>query len=127
MRVFITGDRSVNPVIAPMLLNMALQRAVATWGPTYGDLEFSTGDQAGVEAAVRYLLPASKVEFAEVPTPTTADGDHPDFDARHALARHTCDAVLVVHGDPMSSRIAKSALAAWGDDDERTLLFTGVG
>ncbi len=111
-RIFLTGDRSMNRFSAVMVA-----------AQLYPDLEeyFSdvnlgsivTGDLSGFEAGVRYLYPDMEV----LPSVRSTDGTV-DLDERHARAKDRgLDYVIFVHPDPLDSKIYKSLVKYWGDNE----------
>lgn len=106
--MFITGDRSIDPITAAVFVGQVL---VALPEGT----EVATGRLGGIEAAVRYLVPDALIYG-------TADTSDESLDARHVAAADDVSRVLVLHGDPLESRIYRSVLRAWTDDDAVTLL-----
>lgn len=100
-KVFITGDRSVDPVTAFGVTLPVLAGLVNSFG---ADVGFATGSMnSGVERAVRYILPGV-TEFPHVNT----DEGYIDFDARHKQVIEDADYVVFIHSDPLASRIGKS-------------------
>lgn len=109
MKVFITGDRALDP-LSSIIAADALMTAIAHEHPTLRGLDILTGDQSGVEAAVRYLLPGVRTVASE----RLPDGKI-DFDARHGEAIKDADQCWVFHTDPLASNIYRSAVKFWGD------------
>jgi hypothetical protein len=105
-KIFITGDRSMDPVRAAGAVEAILKDLVVQ---NNGDLSIATGNLAGgVERAVRYLLPDEMTNV--FPYEETADG-HVDFDEMFAALANESDEIVFVHMDPQSSRIGKSIFA----------------
>lgn len=102
-KVFVTGDRSVDPVTAAMVTAAQIAKFIKIKGE--GEkVEFYTGDfETGIERAVRYLVKDANVIFHD----NDAEG-HPDLEARHKIAAETADFALMIHPDPLKSRIGKS-------------------
>lgn len=100
--VFITGDRSAHPVAAVLAVAAVLQTLPE-------GTEIATGELGGVEAAVRYLLPDAVVYKG-------TGTDLPDLDARHLQVFADVKDAILIHGDPLSSKIFKSASRVWDDD-----------
>lgn len=115
MKVFITGDRSLDPITALVAVD-AMVQTLATEYPTLRGMDLLTGDQGGVEAALRYLMPGVRV----VPSTTLPSGKT-DFDARHGEALKDADVCWLFHTDPLASNIYKSAVKYWGDSSLRLL------
>jgi len=113
MRIFLTGDRSMDPatsVLAAIAVIQDVQMRAFDAGETI--IEVATGDLPGFEAAVRYLLPGS-VRIFDAPL---LDSGKPDLDARHRAAAVDYDNALVFHTAPMESSIYRSAIGFWSDD-----------
>lgn len=100
--VFITGDRSVDPINAVIVAGIAL----AALPP---DAPVSTGSLGGLEAAVRYLRPDATVY------PLNGDVSPQTLDERHERALLDEPQALLIHGDPLGSKIGASAARVWGD------------
>lgn len=113
--LFITGDRSdANPFFAGYI-------ALRMLGAAGQRKNIMTGDNAGVESLVRRIADDADFPVEVVPSPLGDDGKV-DWDARHVnIAEAVKDGleVLVVHADPMASRITPSALRVFGDDAVR--------
>lgn len=105
-KIFITGDRSMDPVLAVRVVDQVLRGLVSE---NHGDLAIATGNlSAGVERAVRYLLPD---QMANVfPYEHTEDG-RVDFEEMFKDLGTESDEIVFVHGDPSSSRIGKALFA----------------
>jgi hypothetical protein len=102
-KIFITGDRSMDPVKAAGAVEAVIKDLI---DQNNGDLAVATGNLAGgVERAVRYLLPEGDVNV--FPYEQTADG-HVDFDEMFAALADESDEIVFVHMDPASSRIGKA-------------------
>lgn len=108
-KVYITGDRSMNPLLAVQVVHMTLVQVVADHGP---DVELVTGaSEGGIDRAVRYLVPNIMVAV-----PPLTDEGKPNFDELHKHLNETVDKVFVLHTDPMSSKIAASVLQNFAPD-----------
>lgn len=106
-KIFITGDRSMDPVIAAGAVEAILKDLVVQ---NDGDLAVATGTLAGgVERAVRYLMPDESVNVFNYEL--TEDG-HVDFAEMYTELADDVDEVVFVHGSPQSSRIGKALFAA---------------
>jgi hypothetical protein len=115
MKVFITGDRSFAHEAA-MHGVVAAINGLRQEHPDDG-LTFVTGDNKGVEHAVREAFAAFDVPLEVVSTPVLESGK-PDWDGRHAAVKETgADHVVMLHNSPLSSSIGKSASATFGDDE----------
>lgn len=115
MELFITGDRSlpapfaVGPVMSIMLENLfAAQRADEK-------LQIVTGDNDGVEAAVRYLVGELDEEIAIVATPRDAEGKR-DWAARADALKQRGVKVIALHGAPEQSNMLKPMLGTEWDE-----------
>jgi hypothetical protein len=109
MRLFLTGDRSMPTELAlgPVLLELARAFAAADGEQVL----VLTGDQDGVERAVRLVCKEIGVEPQVIPTGVDVTTGVKDFVER---ARQTAlvgvDKVLVLHTDAMASRITRALL-----------------
>jgi hypothetical protein len=105
-KIFITGDRSMDPVVAAGAVEAILKDLVVQ---NQGELAVATGNLAGgVERAVRYLLPEGDVNVFHY---EETDEGYIDFDEMFAELADESDEVVFVHMDPQSSRIGKSIFA----------------
>lgn len=105
--VYITGDRSLSPMSSAVVVNNVLN-SILTAAATQGvdDVHIITSTSSGgIEAAVRYLVP--KEHLTVVKRNMGADG-HLDFDATNDLIQMSANQVIVLHPDPMASRITQS-------------------
>lgn len=110
--ILITGDRSMHPVLAVNLVAQAL--AVLPEGT-----EIATGTLGGVEAAVRYLLPGVAAHWQVVGGEVTDE----TLDHRHqAMRADGVERVIFLHADPFESRIFKSVLRVWPEDEAVSFL-----
>lgn len=106
--VFITGDRSMSPAMAFGIVVPVITK-IAHDNPE--GIRFVTGDAVnGVERAVRYFLPEQFVTV--VSREQNAEG-HVDFDKSSAEAAGIADYAVVIHTDPLNSRLAKSVAQAF--------------
>lgn len=96
--IFITGDRSVDPLTAIPMVLKALEHSGVQESDTLatGSMEF------GIERAVRYLLRADQLVYS------TNDEGKPDFDGLFEVVAKTFDKVVFVHSDPLASKIGAS-------------------
>lgn len=100
---FITGDRSMDPLAAAKVVSVIIQKLVEE---TKGDLAIGTGNLlAGVERAVRFLIPEEVINVAEYSH--TEDGEL-SFDEAFSLLEPSTDEVIFLHMDPLSSHIGKA-------------------
>lgn len=114
MHVFITGDRSFSPIYFG-LVAVEMLKAVSVGA------KIVTGVNAGgVEQMTRELGKLSGIEITTVENFMTAEG-HVDWDERHAQIDDGETQVVLIHTDPMGSRVVKSALAQFSDDGVRVV------
>lgn len=119
MLQFITGDRSVHPAMAMGVVAVAMLKLLKADPAT----TFATGDNSGVESAVALVGLSTGIDVTVIASPHKEDGSV-DWDARHASLFADPDVhVTFVHGEPESSRIGKSLIAAYANDDERLTLL----
>lgn len=107
MKFFLTGDRSLDPVTS---VAAAVQVIAAL--PVADVTDVYTGDLNGVERAVRYLLPGVNV----IESLATDDGK-PNLNERHERVRSLVDGAVLIHPDPLDSRIYASLVEFFGDED----------
>lgn len=101
--IYLTGDRSMPPVPAVGLVNLVLQKVLQD-NPE--GVLLVTGDApSGIERAVRYLVPEMALQVAKR---TLNEHGAPDFDASHQELTAEVDKVIVLHADPLNSRLTKS-------------------
>jgi hypothetical protein len=106
-KIFITGDRSMDLVIAVGAVDAVIKDLIVQ---NNGDLSVATGNLAmGVERAVRYIVPDHAMNVFEYEQ--TAEG-HVDFAEMFAALANDSDEIVFIHGDPSSSRIGKALFAA---------------
>ncbi len=102
-RIFITGDRSQNPMSAAEIVNLIISK-VLTDEPE--GVRFSTGNMpSGIERAVRYLVPE---QFLDVVSYGQDDEGHVDFGATLSIVATEIDTAIVIHTDPLNSRLSKA-------------------
>lgn len=103
MHIYLTGDRQM-PAPAAVLAGVAVINSILEQhGP---NVTFHTGTaELGFERAVRYLLPS--VTIHEYPT---AENGKLDFEPtfKRLAEADSIDQIIVVHADPLDSRILKS-------------------
>lgn len=106
--VYITGDRSLHPVVSVNVVAAVLKHAVATV-PDGETLSVVTGDSpTGIESALGYLLKGDP-NFTVYPRTQNAEGQW-DFDAHNKSLASSVDKVYLLHSDPFNSKVAKSVL-----------------
>lgn len=118
MKVFLTGDRTMDPLFAVLAANEVLKELGAVY-PQVVAQDVVTGDLAGFEAAVRYLLPTARI----VPSQRRIEDGKVDLDDRHGEALKDADVCWLVHPDPLDSRIYGSAVKFWDDDALRVISY----
>lgn len=105
--IYITGDRSMAPMTAAFTVDRiikSLLESAAIKGVE--DVHFITCNApGGVEAAVRYLVPN---DFLTVVKRNIGVDGHLDFDATNELIQMSAQQVIVLHPDPMASRVTQS-------------------
>jgi hypothetical protein len=102
-RIFITGDRSMDPMTAVNLVDLILQKIILE---TQGDFAVGTGNlNHGVERAVRYLVPEEAMNLA-----TYELGDEGSILFEHVFKdlEPVTDEVIFIHTDPLASTIGKA-------------------
>lgn len=113
MTIIITGDRSIEPVQGAAL-TAAVLKTLAIHHPDLTVESFMTGSlETGVERAVRYLVP-------NVPTfkYSETDDGKTDFAGTYELLRDVgvVDLAVVIHGDPLQSRVTKAVMKVFPAD-----------
>lgn len=101
--VYLTGDRSMSPMAAVGVTNLIIMKLLNDHPE---GIVIVTGDSpSGIEKAVRYLIPqaALKVFARELD-----EEGRPDFDGAHKALLSEVDEVVVIHTDPLNSRLTKS-------------------
>lgn len=101
--IYLTGDRSFQPVPAVSIVNLVLMQELLKHPE---GIKVLTGDSvSGIERAVRYLIPEGTVGVFQ----READEEgRVDFDGPHKQLASQVDKVIVIHTDPLNSRLAKS-------------------
>lgn len=115
---YLTGDRSLDPANSVALAGKAVaQLLIENAGEP---VSFLTGNSpSGVEAAIRFIVPASHLTVLE--RGTTPEG-YVDFDTVHEKIKEIADSAIVLHGDPLGSRIGQSVSKVFPEDKVRFLL-----
>lgn len=102
-RIYITGDRSMDPFVAAGAVNAVIQDLVRI---NNGDLAVGTGTCSnGIERAVRFLVPDEALNLAHYGR--TEDGDV-DFESTFRELEGVTDQVVFIHMDPLSSHIGRA-------------------
>lgn len=116
--LYITGDRSVDPLTAVQIVAGSLSiLALENKGQPFAIV---TGNApTGIERAVRYLIPAQAVKVFE--REKTAEGKI-DFDTQHTLIRDDVDEAIVLHPQPLDSTIGKSVAKIFAPEKVRYLM-----
>lgn len=105
-KIFITGDRSMDPVQAVGAVDAILKDIIAQDGT---DIAIATGNLAkGVERAVRYLMPEAAMNI--FPYEETPEG-YVDFEELYSELAKETDQIIFLHEHPSSSRIGKALFA----------------
>lgn len=121
MQVFITGDRSQYSVGLIGFVAIELLRAAGRQDTVL------TGDNPGVEAIVRRLADDSGFPVTVVESPRDSDNpQYVDWDARHERLKETDARVIVIHGQPESSRIGRSVERTFGDAGQDRVTFVSL-
>lgn len=106
--VFITGDRSLPTSIAYKLAQAAIVKCMLDEQTDLKSLRFATGDaQNGIERAVRFIIPE---QFLTVVKRGTTPEGHIDWDQSALEASKVADRAVVLHMDPLNSRVTKPVL-----------------
>jgi len=111
--VYLTGDRSIDPLTAANLAAAAIQDLVHE---AHGDIEFVTGDApSGIEKAVRYLVPEARLS---VVTRQLDEDGRPNLDLAHEAikAEHPGVVPVLLHSAPLDSKIGASAVKVFGEE-----------
>lgn len=112
--VFITGDRSIPADAALGLVALTMLKEITKAGGVNGSngVEFATGQESGVEAAVRFAAEKSGISLKVFETPVINAEGHKDFGLRAQNVAAEADTLfLILHADPHSSRITSQMLA----------------
>lgn len=118
---YLTGDRSLGPATSVAIVGKAVAQL---YFENKGEpLLFVTGNgNTGIEAAVQFVVPAGALTVTE--RSTTPEG-YVDFDAAHESIKDKVDAAIVLHGDPLGSRIGKSVTKVFPEDKVRFIIQEG--
>jgi hypothetical protein len=101
--IFITGDRSMDPMSAAKVVNTIIQQLILE---TQGDLAIGTGNLThGVERAVRYMTPEQALNLVAY---EPDDEGHILFEDIFKELEPITDEVIFLHMDPLSSHIGKA-------------------
>lgn len=120
---YLTGDRSIDPANAVAMVGKAV--AQLHFENKGEELQFVTGTEpGGVEFAARFVLPAGALNVVE--RPKTEEG-WTNWDASHKDLVSKVDAAVVLHGDPLASRIGKSVSDVFPEDKVRFLIQESEG
>ena len=115
--IFITGDRSLPNSLAFKLVQAVMVKIVTENQEDLvnNTLRFATGNaQNGIERAVRFIIPEQFLTVIErVHTPE----GHIDWDASALYASKIAEKAVVIHMDPMNSRVTKAVLQNFKDVD----------
>lgn len=115
--IYITGDRALDPINSVAIAGKAI--AILLLENEGEKVRFVTGTEGGVEGAVRFILPPKALEVIERPK---ADEGWTDWDKSHAQLVKKVDFAVVLHGDPLASRIGKSVSTVFPEDKVRFLM-----
>lgn len=100
MKIFITGDRSMDPLSSVSAVMVSLAKADED-GVVLDDADvFTDSYETGVSRAVRYLLVQ-----AQTVDPNLTDEGYVDMDELYTRVSEDVDKVYFVHSDPLGSRI----------------------
>lgn len=104
MKVFITGDRSMNEIYPAIVMVEMLKAA-------HAGSEIVTGDNLGIEILVR-----SFGELAGVPVEVICGSE---WDTRHELLKSLEIGVVAIHGAPFESSVVRSLTSIMPDSELR--------
>lgn len=114
---YLTGDRSMDPINSAVFVGKAVTQIL--FENEGQAVTFLTGNApSGIEAAVRFIVPPSRLTVLE--RGKTEEG-YIDFDATHKKIADLVDSAVVLHGDPLGSRIGQSVVANFPDEKVRFL------
>lgn len=106
--IFITGDRSQAPVPAAQIVQLIIAQQLAKATESDEQVRFMTGNAgSGIERAVRYILPEA---YVQVVSYSFDDENHVNFDETYSVIAPEIDKAVVIHTDPLNSRLAKSVM-----------------
>jgi hypothetical protein len=104
--VFLTGDRAQQPLPAAQIVAIVINKVLVEHPE---GVRFATGNcESGIERAVRYLVPPSALDVVAYDIDTEG---RTQFDAALKTAASTIDEAIVIHVDPLNSRLAKAVVA----------------
>lgn len=120
--VFLTGDRSMNPLIAvslagQLIAELGVANAIAELTENE-PFAIVTGDNTGFEQAVRAVLGGLGATPQIIPTGTDPDTGKPAWDTRHEVVNARADRVIFLHTDPLASSLGSSLMKVCGDKVE---------
>lgn len=111
--VFITGDRSQAPIPAAQIVQLVLAQILTEQTEKNEPVQFMTGNaSSGIERAVRYMLPEG---YVQVVSYSITDDNHVDFDETYSVIADSVDKAIVIHTDPLNSRLAKAVMKNFKD------------
>lgn len=120
---YLTGDRSIDPANAVAIVGKAV--AQLHFENKGEELAFVTGTEpGGVEFAARFIIPTGALTVIERPK---APEGWTNWDKSHATIEPTVDAAVVLHGDPLASRIGKSVSDNFPPEKIRFLIQESEG
>lgn len=120
-RIFVTGDRSAHGTLAGVLAGAEVHKLLRD-NP---HVEIVTGDQPGIETAVKAFCDLAGIPVQVLDTQFLEGTLRPDFTARATFLAEQGLGAVVIHPDPMSSRIYTS-LAQALPEDNLTLVTPGL-
>lgn len=110
--VFLTGDRSQGPMPAAQITAIVINQIVAQTNDDTG-IRFITGNsESGIERAVRYLIPSQALKVVDYELDKEG---YVDFESTFASVAGEVDKTVVIHTDPLNSRLAKAAIVQFKD------------
>lgn len=124
--VFITGDRSLPVRLAYPLTQMILAKIFAEEAEAIeaDTFKLATGDApTGIERAIRYIVPEHLLTV--VPRGKTPEG-YIDWDKGAADACKIADKAVIVHMQPLESRVTQAILAHF-DPENVDMPLAGIG
>lgn len=97
----------MSPMVAAFTVDNIIKSLLASASEKgVEDVHFITSNApGGVEAAVRYLVPK---DYLTVVKRNIGTDGHLDFDATNELIQMSAQQVIVLHPDPMASRVTQS-------------------
>lgn len=121
MKVLISGDRSINPIIALQVVSASIIRLLSDLDLSPSAVTFVSGLDRGVEAALRFVLlgnglNAEIFEFA---------GKAKDYGV--AVRDLGVTKVVFIHTSPESSHLYQALSGTFNDDEFELLNPTVVG